>query len=328
MVSRHQEHQSVVRMHEALRRALRRLGLVGRGVLAAVSGGADSLVLMHGLASVGPSLGLAVEVATVDHGLQVASGRWADGVAAAAASLGLRCHRIGLPALPGGNLEAAARQARYAALEQIRGASGLDVVATAHTASDQAETVLMRLVRGAALGGGGGIRERRQDRVVRPLLFATRADVDDYVAAVGLTPVQDPMNHDRSLLRTRVRNGAIPALADAAGFDVQPALARFAGFAREDHELLWREAEVAHGRCTLGDGALDRVSVQALPRPIRRRVLVRLLDEAGVSPDAELVEDALLAIAAGGTATLPGDALLTCANDRVSVVAAPPRKKT
>lgn len=321
------EHPAVARLHEGLARSLRRLDLAGRGALAAVSGGADSLALLHGLAALVTPLGLRLEVATIDHGLHPDGARWADGVERIAGGLGLRCHRVTLSLeATGTGVEAAARDARYAALERVRQAAGLDVIATAHTASDQAETLLMRLARGAALGGAAAILEARGDRVVRPLLFATRAEVEAYVAAFGLTPVRDPMNEDPSLLRTRIRQGALPALSAAAGFDVQPALARFARLAQEDDELLSRDAEVAFQRCVFADGSLDRPAVSALRLPIRRRVVARLLEAAGVPVDAAAIDDAVLAIGSGGTVTLPRDSLLTCANDRVRVVPAPPRR--
>lgn len=317
----------VVRLERALERSARRLELPGRGLLLAVSGGADSLAMLHGLARLAPTLSLRLEVATVDHGLHPDASAWADGVERASTGLGLRCHRVALH-LDGqqAGLEAAARDARYAALERVRAAAGLDLVATAHTASDQAETLLMRLLRGAALGGAGGILEARGDRVVRPLLFASRADVEGYVAALALTPVRDPMNEDAALLRTRIRQGALPALAAAAGFDVQPALARFARLAQEDDALLSAEAQGAFERCALDAETLDRVAVNALVPPIRRRVVALLLERAGLPLDAASIDDALGAIAQGGTATLPRDTVLTCANGRVQVEPAPPRR--
>jgi tRNA(Ile)-lysidine synthase len=312
-----------------LERAVRRLQLPGRGLLLAVSGGADSLAMLHALARLAPALALRLEVATVDHGLHPDASLWATGVERASTGLRLTCHRVALHLELDGDragLEATARDARYAALERVRQAAGLDLVATAHTASDQAETLLMRLVRGAALGGAGGILEARGDRVVRPLLFASRADVESYLAALALVPVRDPMNEDGALLRTRIRRGALPALAAAAGFDVQPALARFARLAWEDDALLSAEARRAFERCALDAEALDRVAVNALALPIRRRVVALLLERAGLPLDAASIDEALEAIARGSTATLPRDALLACANGRVRVEPAPPRR--
>lgn len=301
---------------------------VASGVLAAVSGGADSLVMLHGLARVCPGLGVRLEVGTVDHGLSAEGAAWAGAVEAAAGALGLRCHRAALGLEAGPGLEARARRARYEALHAMREASGLGVVATAHTATDQAETLLMRLARGASLGGAAGVLEVRDDGVIRPLLFATRADVEACARALELRPAFDPMNADASLFRTRVRHDALPALSRAAGYDVAVALARFARLAAEDSALLDAEAAVASRGCRLGDGALDAKALLALAAPLRRRVLAGLLAEAGVPFDAADIEGALAAVARGSRATLQLDRVLECGGGRVRIEPAPPRRAT
>lgn len=322
-----QERLAVTRLQGELERGLRRLGLTGRGILAAASGGVDSTVLLHALAAAAPRLELRLEVATVDHGLCPESRAWADAVERSAASLSVRCHRVAVQLDPASSgLEAVARDARYVALERVRRQAGLDVVATAHTASDQAETLLMRLARGAALGGAGSVLEERGDHVVRPLLFATRAEVEAWARALELSWVNDPMNEDPSLLRARIRREALPALSAAVGFDAQPALARFARLAEEDDRLLTLEARRALERCGLVGGGLDRLAVQALAGPVRRRVVALLLSSAGLPVDALAIEEALRAVAEGGTATLPKDQLLSCANDQVRLEPAPPRR--
>ncbi|MEW5737363.1 MAG: tRNA lysidine(34) synthetase TilS [Myxococcota bacterium] len=322
-----QQLRQVAELQAELERGLRRRSLAGRGILVAVSGGADSLVLMHALKACSPRLDLRLEVATVDHGLQPQSATWADGVERAATQLSLRCHRATLQLDPtSSGVEAKARDARYAALERIRRQAGLDVVATAHTASDQAETLVMRLARGTALGGAAGILEEREDRVVRPLLFATRADVERWAEALGLSPVSDPMNGDPAFLRARIRREVLPAWSAAVGFEVQPALARFARLAAEDDRYLSEEARRAFERCALSTGGLDRVAVAALAIPVRRRVVAEVLSSAELPLDTVVLEEALRAVAEGGTATLPGDKLLACTNDRVRVEPAPPRR--
>lgn len=115
-----------------------------------------------------------------------------------AAELGVPVHTSALALSPGPGVEARARMARYGALEALRHGRGLDVIATAHTASDQAETLLMRLARGCALAGAAGVLERRADAIVRPLLFATRDEVREYAAATATAWVSDPMNDDRT----------------------------------------------------------------------------------------------------------------------------------
>ncbi|MFP2932749.1 tRNA lysidine(34) synthetase TilS, partial [Pyxidicoccus sp. 3LG] len=128
----------------SLEAAYARLGVEGRSVLLAVSGGADSTALLVGTARVAPKLRLRAEVATLDHGLRPESAAEVQAVARLAASLGLPCHVRELRLRAGAAVEARAREARYAALETLRRERGLDVLATAHTATDQAETLLMR----------------------------------------------------------------------------------------------------------------------------------------------------------------------------------------
>jgi len=149
---------------------------VGHGarVLLAVSGGGDSLALLVGSAALRQPLDLKLEIATLDHGLRAGSDAEGRAVEKLSAELGLSWHTRALSLAAGPGVEARARRARYQALEEIRRAQGLDWIATAHTASDQAETVLMRLARGSALSGAAGILERR-GRVIRPLLRCTRS---------------------------------------------------------------------------------------------------------------------------------------------------------
>ena len=265
------------------------------------------------------------EVASLDHGLRpeaaaevLAVQRWAD-----ARQVPFHTRTLGLAAGPA--LEARSRQARYRALHEIALARQLSAIATAHTATDQAETVLMRLTRGAAGRGAVGIHAQRGDRVVRPLLFATRADTERYVQTRGLSAVEDPMNHDASFLRVRVRHEVLPALERSVGPHAVKALARFAQYASEDDA--WLELEAARGlvRARLGDGGLDLLAVRAMGGPIRRRVLATWISEQGVEIDAHHLDDALVAITEGRTATLPGDRLLRVERGHLSIGVAPAR---
>lgn len=312
----------VARIEGRLCRTLARLGLTDRRVLAAVSGGPDSLCLVAALSRVGAK----VEAACIDHGLRPESPEEVRRTEAVCHGLGVPFHtrRVAVPAGPG--LEAAARGARYAALEAIRAERGLEFVATGHTASDQAETVLMRLARGAALRGAGGILERRADSVVRPLLGVTRAETRAYVLALGLEAVEDPMNHDSAFARVRVRHEVLPALVSALGPGAERALARFARLAQEDDALLARLAHGALTRARLADGALDRVALQSLERPVRRRVVAEFLQQAAVPLDGALIEDCLRALEVGACATLPGDRVLAVRLGAVVVEASRPRR--
>lgn len=190
----------------------------GDRVLVAVSGGADSLVLLDCLVAIRGALRLDLVVGHVDHGLRAASAADADAVAAHAAALGLPCRvvrvdvRSGAPR--GATLEQAARDARYAALHQMAGEAGARRIATGHTRTDQAETVLMRLVRGTGPLGLGGVAPLRADAVIRPLLCAGRDEVHAWAAARALPVREDPTNRDLRHLRNRIRAQVLPLLRE------------------------------------------------------------------------------------------------------------------
>lgn len=283
------------------------------------------MALLSGAARVAGRVGLRFEAATVDHVLRPEAAAEVQLVARLAGQLGVAHHVLSAPVGRAAGIEAAAREARYAALEGLRQARGCALVATAHTASDQAETVLMRLSRGASLTGAAGIVERRSDGVIRPLLFATRAEVVAYVEARQIAYARDAMNEDPAFLRVRVRQHVLPALVAAAGPESERALARFATFAAEDEAWLSAEAQRARSLCLEADGTLAAEPLCALGPPIARRVLARWLTEQGVELDGALLEDALKAARDRGTSTLPGERVLSCSNGRVKVVPAPPR---
>lgn len=284
------------------------------------------MTLLSGAARLAGRLGLTFEAATVDHQLRPGSRAEVELVARFAASLGIEHHVLEVKLEVATGVEAAARQARYAALESLRVRRKLTQVATAHTASDQAETLLMRLARGTSLLGAASIHESRADKVIRPLLFATRSEVEAYVAARQIEVARDPMNVDPSFLRVRVREQVLPPLERAAGPGVERALARFAALAAEDEAWLGEEAARALARVRWAeDGTLEAEALSALGAPIARRVLASWLSEQAVPLDGALLEDALRAARDQGTATLPGDRVLACMNGRVRVVAAPAR---
>jgi tRNA(Ile)-lysidine synthase len=244
----------------------------GTAVTCAVSGGADSLALLV----LALSAGCATTAIHVDHALRSGSAAEADVVADAAARFGARfvSRRVAVP--PGPNLEARAREARYAVLPP-------DVL-TGHTADDQAETVLLNLLRGAGTAGLAGMRRDR-----RPLLDLRRTDTAGLCTELGLTPVVDPTNASLAWRRNRVRQQLLPLLDDIAQRDVVPILARQADLLRDDADLL---DELA--------AAIDVTDARALvaaPRPLARRAVRRWLSGEH-PPDAATVER-VLAVAGG-----------------------------
>ena len=284
------------------------------------------MTLLSGAARLAGRVGVTFEAATVDHHLRPESGTEVELVRSFAASLGVPHHVLEAPITESTGLEAAARAARYAALESCRRERKLDLVATAHTASDQAETLLMRLARGTSLAGAAAIHETRADAVIRPLLFATRRQIEAYVSARKITVARDPMNADPAFLRVRIRQEVLPLLESVAGPGVERALARFASFASEDEAWLRAEAERALALVRWAeDDTLEAEALVALGAPIARRVLALWLGGKGIPLDGDLLEDALRAARERATATLPGDRVLACSNGRVTLRPAPPR---
>jgi tRNA(Ile)-lysidine synthase len=264
-------------------------------VLAACSGGADSLALAAALAHEAPRLGLRGGGVTVDHGLQEGSAAQAARVAAALGALGLdpvRQVRVTVDGLPGaGGPEAAARRARYTALEQVAHQTGAAAVLLGHSRDDQAETVLLGLARGSGGRALAGMPARR-GRFRRPVLSLSRSTLREACLAQRLDPWDDPHNCDPSYARVRVRRVALPALEDALGPGIAAALARSAAQLRADCEALdaiasgeaWRIQPAApHGSgpaAHAGDGAVTTVlsvadtdGLAALAPAIRTRVL-------------------------------------------------------
>ena len=200
----------------------------GQLVLAACSGGADSLALAAALAFVAPRADLRGGAVTVDHGLQPGSAERAADLAALLSKLGLDPVRsIAVTPARKDGPEAAARTARYAALDAAARERQAAAVLLGHTLDDQAETVLLGLARGSGSRSLAGMPARR-GVYRRPLLGLRRATTAAACAELGLLAWQDPHNHDFRFTRARVRHQALPALEDALGPGVAEALARTA----------------------------------------------------------------------------------------------------
>jgi len=268
-----------------LRRAVRG-GLEGLTpdalVLVALSGGPDSLALAAAAAFEAPRAGLRAGAVIVDHGLQSGSADVAARAAQQATGLGLapvRVERVSVGAArgSGGGPEAAARTARYAALERAASELGASAVLLAHTLDDQAETVLLGLVRGS---GAASLQGMPAERGIfrRPLLGIRRATTVRACADAGLEPWIDPQNADAAFTRVRVRTRVLPLLEAELGPGVAEALARTADQLREDGEALDSFAEelaedlAEHAEAGL---SLDVPGLAANPAALRQR-LIRL----------------------------------------------------
>jgi tRNA(Ile)-lysidine synthase len=194
----------------------------GTTVDCAVSGGPDSLALLV----LAVEAGLIVTAWHVDHGLRPGSDAEGERVAVVADSLGAAAVSVTAMVGDGPNLEARAREARLDALP--------DGVLTGHTADDQAETVLLNLLRGSGVHGSAGIGDPGR----RPLLGLRRSETRALCVACGLEPLDDPMNDDPRFVRNRIRNEVLPLLAEVSDRDPVPLLARHAGLAGEAVVLL------------------------------------------------------------------------------------------
>lgn len=291
----------------------------------AVSGGPDSLAL---LLLAHRALGNRVRALTVDHGLRTAATDEATLVAQYAASLGVphAILRWDGPH-PAGNLQAAARAARYRLMSDWCGANNIGWLATAHHADDAAETLLLRLARGAGNGGLAGIRARRKLQpgveLIRPLLGARKAHLAKMVTDAGWTAVDDPSNRSERFDRTRARGllAATPWLSSAR-------LAASASHLAEAEVALVWTAEIAwRGRAVVTS---DGVALDAgdLPRELARRLLLRgittLVPDA--APRGPGIDRLLGRLSANGNGTLAGVAIRSIGGLWHCSIATPRRK--
>jgi tRNA(Ile)-lysidine synthase len=300
---------------EAVRAALAVVLPVGARVGVAVSGGPDSAGLALLVRAARPDLDLVA--VHVRHGLRDDAPD-AAAAQALAAHLGIPCEVRAVAVGGEGGPEAAARSARYAALREVARALDLVAVLLGHTAEDQAETVLLHLVRGAGLGGLAGMRPTRTVDgllLLRPLLRLRRADVREVPVAEGVAVVEDPTNDDPEQRRARARLDVLPALAGLTGGPGDPvgALTRLAALAADDDAHLEAEASAHAERlvAALGEvrmlpaGELDALPV-ALARRVVRRCLVEVRGgaedlaagdvEAALAADAERIVGGAVAV--------------------------------
>ncbi len=269
--------------------AISRYSMLASGdrVAAAVSGGPDSVCLLHVLLELAPRLGVTVAaVAHVNHQLRrEASEEDERFVAALAARHGVAflCERAKLDEA-GGNLEQTARRVRQAFFSRLIQEGVADRIATGHTSDDQAETVLFRLLRGSGLAGLAGILPVTREGLIRPLLDVTRAEVEEFLRARGIPWRKDASNQDARLARNRIRHSLLPQLSREWNPQVSRKLTQLADLAREE-EQWWQEEISRLGKELLivqqGGIEVEASKLAALPRAVARRLVRRAAENLG-----------------------------------------------
>ena len=276
------------RLDRIVDRALQRHHLLAGGdaVLVGVSGGPDSVALLHLLVDRAPGLGLRLAIAHLHHGLRPEADRDEQFVRRMALALELPfySHRADVRSqqrLRRLSLEDAARQVRYAFLEETAARHGFAKIALGHHADDSAETLLLNLLRGSGRLGLGGIPALRDGKIIRPLIMAPRDDILAYIKVRGLATVADATNAQAICLRNRIRNRLIPHLERDYHPMVRTALRRTGLILRDEEDWLEsligpmaKEAVLADGEgwITLDASVLARMHVAAARRVIRRAI--------------------------------------------------------
>jgi tRNA(Ile)-lysidine synthase len=254
-----------------------------RQIGVAVSGGADSVCLLHVLVELAPRWDLSLAVLHLDHRLRGEESR-ADAVFV----LGMAC-RLGLPVmareanLAGGNVEGAARQARLEFFREAIASGAVERVAVGHTRSDQAETVLFRLLRGSGTPGLAGVRPVRSDGIVRPLIEVERGEVEAHLREREIPWREDSTNSSRQFTRNRIRHELLPQLAREWNPEIAAALARTAEQARLDEEYWQREIDRLEQEMLSVEGGtvVMRASVlRELPAAAGSRLVRRAIERA------------------------------------------------
>lgn len=342
-MSNRQRRIAISRVHRAARAALEETGLsAGAYLVVAVSGGPDSLALLYTLHSLASEMGLRLHVAHLDHQLRDAESRDdAEFVLRTCEDLDVPCTagQVDVPALrrrEGRSTEEAAREARYEFLARVASECGADAVALGHTADDQAETVLMHLVRGSALPGLRGM-DALSHRViagttvalVRPLLTVWRDETVEYCRARSLAPREDASNVSTEPTRNQVRLELVPEI-ERYNPSFRAALVRLASAAGQDLRYIERQVDEQWPRVARakdGEVTLDASALAALPPALANHMLLRAV--SAVKQDLTDVEQGhvdemlrLVYASAGASLDLPGGIRFRVGYGEVSVARA------
>jgi tRNA(Ile)-lysidine synthase len=258
----------------------------GDRVVVALSGGPDSVALVHALALLKTSCGIKLHAAHLEHGIRgdesLEDMRFVEGLCGDL-SLPVTTHREDVPELARSqklSIEAAARKARYAFFERVLEATGFNKIATGHNANDNAETVMLNIIRGSAIAGLTGIRPAVEERVIRPLIETTRDEIITYLEENGITYRLDSSNLDNRYERNRVRQTLMPLLEREFNPRIVDSLARTASVFSMLDEYFKAEAGEALKTCCRSENTRTEIDLGAfvkLPRAVRLFTLYSIL---------------------------------------------------
>jgi tRNA(Ile)-lysidine synthase len=247
----------------------------------AVSGGADSVFLLHAVRELAPRWDLELSVIHIEHGIRgAASTEDAAFVKNLAAKLGLpfHIHSAGVPAIPD-NQEQAARHVRHAFFEQLITAGAVDRIATGHTRGDQAETVLYRILRGSGLAGLAGILPVTKEGLVRPLLELDRPEIEAWLRERNIAWREDASNQNRVYARNRLRHEILPLLRETFNSRLDVTLSNMATVAR-DEELYWESTLPLPEPPAPSPQTLEVLQLTTAPAAVARRLIRRSIEAA------------------------------------------------
>lgn len=269
---------------EAVKKFIMEHSLEGSSLLIGVSGGVDSLVLLHTLVGLSDDLDLYLELAHLDHGLRGESSTAdAEFVSACAEDLNLPVTVARRPVRADGeSVEEAARRVRFKFLSQVAEENNLDFVALGHNKNDQAETVLMHLIRGAGLRGLSGMPAIR-DKYIRPLLTVTRTQIRGYAEAHDIDYRVDETNRDRTYTRNRLRHDLIPKIEREYNRNLVDGLTRTAGLVGEAREVLLDLVGEAWDEISWRSDAHEGVCLEAGELKSRRGFIRKELIRKGIA---------------------------------------------
>lgn len=276
-----------------VKNAIDKYGLIDKGqrVLVGLSGGADSVALLHVLLKLAPERGFELCAAHLNHGIRGEEAqRDQRFVQELCKGLGvpLICEETDIPAVArseGKTLEQAAREKRYEFLRRAAGELGADKIAVAHHMDDQAESIMLHLIRGSGLKGLIGMEPALGD-IIRPLLWARRSEIEEYAEQNGLQYCIDSTNLERDASRNRIRLDLIPYIQENLNSRFAEGLCSMGELLRQDEEYLHGLARDALKEARTQEG-YDRAALAALPLPVKSRAIRIAVSEAGAETDVE-----------------------------------------